>query len=184
VDKNGLRKLLLQQRQALPTELWQQKSLQLCTHLKTSGLFSQAKTILAYFSFRQEPDLACLLSTEKTWGFPRCTDNGLSWHTWSLNAPLLPGAYGIPEPQPDAPILVPDEVDLILVPAIACDARGYRLGYGGGFYDRMFSSNAWANKSTVGILFEFARVPQLPQDTWDKPLKNICTEAGLFSVNA
>lgn len=184
MDKKALRKLLLQQRQALPTEIWQQTSLQLCTHLESSGLFSQARTILAYFSFRQEPDLAYLFSTKKTWGFPRCTDDGLSWHIWSPNAPLLPGAYGIPEPRPDAPVLRPDDIDLILVPAVACDARGYRLGYGGGFYDRMFSSNAWADKSTVGILFEFARVPQLPHDPWDSPLKNICTEAGLFSASA
>lgn len=71
---------------------------------------------------------------------------------------------------------MPDEVDLILVPAVACDARGYRLGYGGGFYDRLLSSADWKSKPTIGIVFEYAYVSQLPVDPWDKPLNSICTE--------
>jgi 5-formyltetrahydrofolate cyclo-ligase len=76
--------------------------------------------------------------------------------------------------------LTPSAVDLILVPAIACDVQGYRLGYGGGFYDRLLSTPAWRAKPTIGIVFEFARLPQLPVDPWDRPLQGICTESGLF----
>ena len=90
--------------------------------------------------------------------------------------PLSKGDYGIFEPHPDSPTLQPDEIDLILVPAVACDVRGYRLGYGGGFYDRLLSSAEWALKPTVGIVFEFAYLPELPVDQWDKPLHSICTE--------
>lgn len=75
------------------------------------------------------------------------------------------------------------DVDLILVPAVACDRHGYRLGYGGGFYDRMLSLNEWTTPPTVGIVFDFAYLPQLPIDRWDKPLQAVCTETGFTTVN-
>lgn len=91
------------------------------------------------------------------------------------------GAYGIFEPHPDSPALQPNEIDLILVPAVACDRQGYRLGYGGGFYDRMLSSPEWLAKPTIGIVFEFAYLTELPIDSWDRPLKAICTETSVNS---
>jgi 5-formyltetrahydrofolate cyclo-ligase len=83
------------------------------------------------------------------------------------------------EPLPNSPTLQPVEVDLILVPAVACDYQGYRLGYGGGYYDRLLSSPEWASKPTIGVLFDFAYLPQLPTDTWDIQLHGVCTETGL-----
>jgi 5-formyltetrahydrofolate cyclo-ligase len=162
---------------------WQAQSDRLCTHLQTATLFTQAKTILAYFSFRQEPNLMPLMnqSSDRIWGFPRCVGKSLVWHVWSPDSlPLQIGAYGIREPHPDCPTLEADQVDLILVPAVACDRQGYRLGYGGGFYDRLLSAPSWAAKPTIGIVFEFAHLPQLPVDSWDQPLSAVCTEAGLF----
>ncbi len=145
--------------------------------MQSSALFTSAQTILAYFSFRQEPDLSPLfIDSSQRWGFSRCVRDALSWHIWQPGYALKKGKYGIFEPPSSAPQLEPTEVDLILVPAVACDQRGYRLGYGGGFYDRMFSSGEWASKPTVGIVFDFAYLPQLPIDRWDKPLKAICTE--------
>ncbi|NJL10607.1 MAG: 5-formyltetrahydrofolate cyclo-ligase, partial [Calothrix sp. SM1_7_51] len=90
------------------------------------------------------------------------------------------GKYGILEPHPDTPEISPEEVDLILVPCIACDYQGYRLGYGAGYYDRMFSKPEWSNKFSVGIVYDFALLPQLPADAWDKPLKAVLTENGVF----
>lgn len=175
-----LRRSLLKARQSIPMEEWKEKSDRICTHLKSSPLFTQGQTILAYFSFRQEPQLSSLFTeTKPRWGFPRCVGKSLSWHSWKPGENLQMGAYGIFEPCPDAPILEPGVVDLILVPAIACDLRKYRLGYGGGYYDRLLSSDAWALKPTIGIVFEFAYLPQLPIETWDKPLLGVCTETGL-----
>jgi 5-formyltetrahydrofolate cyclo-ligase len=71
-------------------------------------------------------------------------------------------------------------VDLILVPAVACDVRGYRLGYGAGYYDRLLSSSPWRAIPTLGVVFEYARLPSLPQDSWDLPLGGVCSESGLF----
>ncbi len=180
--KTQLRRRLLQQRQLLTPAQWQEKSMQICHLLSASPLFSNAKTIVAYFSFRNEPDLSYLFSLERTWGFSRCVNKSLTWHSWSLNQPLQTNSYGILEPLPVAAILQPEEVDLIIVPAVACDELGYRLGYGGGYYDRTLSSPLWAAKRTIGVVFDFAFLPQLPVDEWDRKLHGICTEKKLIML--
>jgi 5-formyltetrahydrofolate cyclo-ligase len=182
LTKTKLRKSLLNTRKSLSAQEWTQKSEILCNHLHNSPLFTQAKTILAYFSFRQEPDLSPLFTTPKKWGFPRCVGKELSWHVWQPGDALHTGAYGILEPLPDAPKIDRSEVDLILVPAVSCDVRGYRLGYGGGYYDRMLSLAEWESKIAIGTIFEFALLAQLPVDSWDKPLHGVCTESGLEMI--
>ncbi len=182
LTKAELRRQFLHIRKALPVEEWQVRSDRLVQHLQASSLFAQATTVLAYFSIRQEPDLKGLWSlaaqsSDKTWGFPRCVGKTLVWHRWQPFDPLQAGAYGILEPVATSPILT--KADLILVPAVACDRRGYRLGYGGGFYDRLLSDPLWANTPTIGITFAFAHQERLPQDDWDQPLTAVCTEDGL-----
>ncbi|MBW4659091.1 MAG: 5-formyltetrahydrofolate cyclo-ligase [Drouetiella hepatica Uher 2000/2452] len=192
VQKATLRRSLLQTRLSLAQKSWREQSDRLCVHLQSCDRFLQARTVLSYVSIRQEPDLSPLLhlprqdlqkkDLQKKWGLPRCMGKSLSWHIWSPDRPLVAGAYGIPEPDSDCPTVDPEGVDLILVPAVACDRRGYRLGYGGGFYDRLLSSPAWSAKPTIGIVFEFARVPELAIDPWDLPLDAVCTEAGLYEA--
>ena len=182
LTKTELRRSLLNTRKSLSAPEWRQKSEILCNHLQNSPLFTEAKTILAYFSFRQESDLSPLFVTPRTWGFPRCVGKQLSWHVWQPGDALHTGAYGILEPLPDAPKIDQSEVDLILVPAVSCDVRGYRLGYGGGYYDRMLSLAEWESKIAIGTIFEFALLAQLPVDSWDKPLHGICTESGLKMI--
>ncbi|MGB7709308.1 MAG: 5-formyltetrahydrofolate cyclo-ligase [Microcoleus sp.] len=178
LTKTELRRSLLQTRKSLSSEAWREKSDRICNHLQKSPLFTQAKTILAYFSFRQEPDLSPLFTTPKKWGFPRCVGKDLSWHIWQPGDALHTGLYGILEPLSDAPKIDHSEVDLILVPAVGCDLRGYRLGYGGGYYDRMLSKSEWESKVAIGIIFEFSLLAQLPVDSWDQTLHGICTESG------
>lgn len=179
MQKAELRRSLLQTRQSMTQEEWEQKSDRICFHLQSSPLFTQAKTILAYFSFRFEPNLTPLFSSDRNrWGVPRCVDKTLIWHLWKPGDPLQTGKYGIPEPLPNTPNLAPDEIDLILVPAVACDYQGYRLGYGGGYYDRLLCSPAWASKPTIGIVFDFAYLPRLPTNSWDIQMHGVCTETG------
>ncbi|MGB3760208.1 MAG: 5-formyltetrahydrofolate cyclo-ligase [Rivularia sp. (in: cyanobacteria)] len=184
LEKAELRRNLIKQRQSLTQNEWRGKSQAMCTNLSNSSLFTNAKTVLAYFSFRQEPDLSYLFSDNrfknmKNWGFPRCLDKSLIWHLWTPEDKLIAGKYGIREPYPDAPIINPSQVDLILVPCVACDYQSYRLGYGGGYYDRLLSSPEWQSIPTIGIVFANAYLPQVPVEAWDKKLDNICTETGL-----
>jgi 5-formyltetrahydrofolate cyclo-ligase len=192
MQKAELRRSLLKTRQSMSVAEWKLYSDRICTYITTSPLFTQAKTILAYFSFRQEPDLSPLFAdisfdgsqdTQmiKRWGFPRCVGDSLSWHLYIKDS-LQKSAYGIIEPHAEAPTIKPTEVDLIIIPCVACDRLGYRLGYGGGYYDRLLSSPEWATKPTIGIVFDFAYLPQLPIEPWDQPLQNICTEMGLTKV--
>ncbi|NJK49776.1 5-formyltetrahydrofolate cyclo-ligase [Candidatus Gracilibacteria bacterium] len=179
-NKSELRKQILKQRLSLTQESWREKSDRICHFLQSFPLFIEAKTILSYFSFRQEPDLSSLFSSNHRWGFSRCVDKSLVWHVWNVGEPLQTGNFGIQEPLPTAPILNADDVDLILVPAVACDYQGYRLGYGGGFYDRLLNLPEWSHIPTIGIIFELARLPQLPVDSWDKKLQATCTETNIF----
>nr|WP_199311972.1 5-formyltetrahydrofolate cyclo-ligase [Phormidium tenue] len=181
--KSDLRRRLISARQSIPPQLWKQKSDRICAHLLNWSYFRQCRIILAYTSFRQEPDLSPLTAHHPHWGLPRCVDkNQLTWHYWSANSrwPLRKGSYGIIEPHPKSPQVDLSLVDLVLVPAVACDVRGYRLGYGGGYYDRLLSQPPWQSIPTVGIVFEYARLPTLPKDVWDKPLAGVCSESGLF----
>ena len=180
--KQDLRRQLIQQRRALPADQWRTKSDRICQNLQSNPIFQQAQTILVYLSIRQEPDLSPLWSLPKRWGLSRCVDQTLIWHQWQTNDPLIAGTYGILEPSPDAPLLQPKEIDLILVPAVACDRKGYRLGYGGGYYDRLLNLPNWREIPTLGILFDFAYVPQLPREAWDLPLSGICTENRIINI--
>ena len=181
-NKIELRRSLIQKRRSLSSMEWQAKSDRICKHLQSFSPYQEAKTVLAYFSFRQEPDLSFLFTSQQhRWGFPRCVGKFLIWHLWQPGEKLAQGKFGILEPASDAPTLSAKDVDLILVPAVAIDGQGYRLGYGGGFYDHLLSKPRWENILTVGIIFEFAYVPKLPNDIWDIKLQYICTNKALYS---
>lgn len=182
-DKLTLRRSILEKRRSLSAVQWRVDSDRLCEQLQSFPLYLEAKTILAYFSFRQEPDLSLLfnLNSQQRWAFPRCVGKSLLWHLWQPGEQLILGKFGILEPLPTAPTISAKNVDLILVPAVACDRQGYRLGYGGGFYDRMLSTPDWHNVATVGITFEFAYLTRLPVESWDIRLQHICTEADFYS---
>lgn len=185
-DKNTLRRQVLTQRQSMPVEQWRLFSQTLCQQLLDSSLWEQAQTILAYMTFRQEPDLSWLFlqGQDREWGIPRCVGKDLVWHhCHPLNSQMLQtGKYGILEPYPDCPELSAADVDLILVPAVACDRNGYRLGYGGGYYDRLLTSPDWSSIPTVGMIFAQDLFDNLPTESWDQPLQFICTEKGLTST--
>jgi 5-formyltetrahydrofolate cyclo-ligase len=178
-----LRRQLIQQRQTLTPELWRSMSDQLCDHLANCAQFSNAQTILAYRSHRQEPSLDRLFAQpHKYWGLPRSVGKDLCWHGWQPSELLVIGKYNIQEPDPASPLLTPDLVDLILVPAVAIDRCGYRLGYGGGYYDRLRADPRWREIPTIGIVFNFAYVDKLPIEVWDLPIDAVCTELGVRNL--
>ncbi len=183
MDKKALRRQLLQQRQAMEPEDWRSRSDRICAHLGSWPPLQQARWVLGYCSVRQEPDIQALFDQGPPhWGIPRCEGKALHWHQWPRGdraTGLVTGVYGIVEPSPQLPPVDPVQVDLILVPAIAWDSQGYRLGYGGGYYDRLLSQPPWDRIPTLAILFDPGRIPALPHDPWDRPLWGACTETGI-----
>ncbi len=188
--KSYLRQRFLRERQSLAIADWQRKSQQLCSHLQQVKRYRSASTVLAYQSIRQEPDLHYLWHADssggvKGWGLPRCEGKALVWHRWEPDrtGQLKSGVYGIPEPRPDLPVLTAAAVDLMLVPAVACDRQGIRLGYGGGYYDRLLRQPDWCAVPTICVVFEFSFVPVLPQDPWDCLVQGVCTETGFYPIS-
>jgi 5-formyltetrahydrofolate cyclo-ligase len=101
----------------------------------------------------------------------------LEFHAWSPDTPMKIGHHKIAEPT-SGRVVVPD---LLLVPCVGFDADGYRLGYGGGYYDRTLAAWPGAKKPvTVGIAYEACRAPELQREAHDIPLDVIVTEAGFY----
>ncbi len=101
----------------------------------------------------------------------------LQFHAWAPDAPMRIGHHRIPEPADARPLLP----DLLLIPCVGFDDEGYRLGYGGGYYDRTLA--AWEGTSkpvTIGIGYEACRAT-LPRELHDVPLDAIVSDAGLFA---
>ncbi len=102
---------------------------------------------------------------------------GLQYRCWS-DAPLQPDSCGIPAPAHGSP-LGPDQLELLLVPALAVDQQGIRLGYGGGYYDRLRADPAWAAVPAWLVLPSACVTTEpLPRDPWDVPFTGWITERG------
>ena len=107
-------------------------------------------------------------------------DGALSYHPWT-DAPLTPDGCGIAAPL-DEPELSPEQLALLLVPALAVDQNGVRLGYGGGYYDRLRCQATWKQRPALVVVPEacVSREP-LPVNDWDQPFDGWVTEQGCRS---
>jgi 5-formyltetrahydrofolate cyclo-ligase len=102
----------------------------------------------------------------------------LEYRPWTPDVAMAPGkfSFGIPEPV-TGPAVIPD---LLLVPLLGFDEAGYRLGYGGGYFDRTLA--AWPQRPrTIGVGFEIGRMETIRPQPHDIPLDLIVTEAGVFA---
>lgn len=186
--KQQLRQQIIDARQNLSSPICQQKSEAICGYLSEWEPVRSAQVILAFMSFRQEPYLSYLWQAfpSKIWGLPRCYGKELAWYQIDpnrLSQETEVGAYGISEPLTSLPPIDLTKVEVVLVPSVACDRRGYRLGYGGGFYDRFLArKDISATIKTVGIVFADFYLEHLPEDPWDARINAVCTEAGIQIV--
>ncbi|WP_353119111.1 5-formyltetrahydrofolate cyclo-ligase [Nitratidesulfovibrio sp.] len=116
-------------------------------------------------------------------------DNEMCLAPCACAADLKPGRYGIAEPDPTrcpaidmnaepghASAFAPD---LAIIPGVAFDRQGNRLGHGAGYYDRFLAHPAMARTALVGLAYAFQIVPALPVAPWDRPVHALCTEEGL-----
>lgn len=112
-------------------------------------------------------------------------DASLGFAPWKVGDPVHPNRYGIPEPAVrPTPLLAPATMQLVLVPLVAFDRRGNRLGSGAGYYDRSFAFLRDGERPRepllVGIAYSFQEVDVLPREPWDVPLDFVCTERELI----
>lgn len=138
----------------------------------------------AYWPMRDELDPLLALKALAAKGHPTClpvvlgNNQPLVFRSWKPGQHLVTGAFGTSEPPPEAPEVEPD---LLLVPLLAFDRKGYRLGYGGGFYDRtLVALRARKAILAVGIAFAKQEVPEVPHDELDQRVDLIVTEAGVI----
>jgi len=185
VNKQQLRRQMIAARQALtPADRACRSALAQQAVLATPE-WTQARTVLLYIPVRGEVDTVLLAAAGVQQGkqllLPRAEQGGrrLWLHRWDGTVDqLAPGAYGIPEPLPDLPQADPAGVDLVVVPGVAFDRRGYRLGYGGGYYDRALPGMDRAVK--IGLGYAFQLVDLLPAEAHDVRLHAVATDDGLL----
>ena len=108
--------------------------------------------------------------------------SALTFRQWQPDDHMVSGRYGISEPSPDQPLLVPDHV---LVPLLAFDRQGGRLGYGAGYYDRTLQAlrerSGRESVRAIGLAFAVQELDEVPVDVHDQPLDWIVTEAGIMA---
>jgi 5-formyltetrahydrofolate cyclo-ligase len=138
--------------------------------------------VSAYVAIGDEADPAPLIERLHAHGhpiaLPRVVRKGekLVFHLYRPGAPLVPGVFGLSQPGKDWPEAVPD---VLVIPLLAFDARGQRLGYGAGFYDRTLAAlRASRNIVAVGFAYAGQEVPDVPHQSSDEPLDWIVTERG------
>ena len=135
--------------------------------------FQKAKIVAMYASFRNEVDTVSLvretLTLDKKVCLPKTNikTRSLTFHLISKMEDLAPGAFGIPEPKKDCPVVPPSEIDLVIMPGIAFDETGRRIGFGGGYYDR-FLKQISPHAKKIALAYEFQvireRIPDLAKD--------------------
>ena len=146
-------------------------------------------TVAAYLAFDGEPDLRPALGELEASGvrlaLPVIRDAPgkavITFRHWSGDSELRPNRYGIAEPAGTEDIRVA-EIDLVLVPLVAWDRSGVRLGMGASFYDRLFQPYAELDRPVrMGVGYELQYADNIPREPWDIHLHGVLTENGWFT---
>ncbi len=178
--KQKQRKELLSLRRALPAAYRASAARAITECVKKNALFCESRLILAYYPVREEPDLVPLwqaaLGPGKTLAFPRCEKHTLRFCIVTSLEELVTDAYGIPAPPSDAPSVTDFTGALCIAPALSVDARGVRLGYGGGYYDRFFAAHPEVLRMVC--LYEKMRREVLEAEAFDCCIHTLITELG------
>lgn len=147
-------------------------------HLTAALSGFEGEVLAGYMPMRTEIDpLAAMARHDGPVGVPVITGSAqpLRFRSWTPGAALIPGDFGALIPAA-GDWLVPR---VLIVPLLAFDRRGYRLGYGGGFYDRTLAQlRARGPVTAIGFAFGAQELPEVPIDATDQPLDLIVTEAG------
>ena len=188
-DKGALRKDLLQRRRSLDPAAIHRLSAQIAEQVCQSSVFANSSSIAAYLPIANEVD--CRPVIEAAWQSDKVVllpviqrSGAMQFFPYGKSTPLRKNFFGIDEPaaQAQAP-LAAAEIDLVLLPLVGFDCRGYRLGMGGGYYDHHLGESRGKapghSARLIGLAYDFQRLDALPDDEWDIPLDGVVTESGI-----
>lgn len=183
----ALRAAMRRQRAALsPAEL-AATSLAITRHLWRLPPVARARRLAAYMAVGGEVDCSTFLAQARARGretfLPVLHGQKLMFAPAPAGVAMAENRFGIPEPAYGAGCWLRGmDIDVVLVPLVAFDDQGHRLGMGGGYYDRSFSfaihRGAWRRPWLIGLAHEFQRVDAISAQCWDVPLHAVVTERG------
>jgi len=177
-EKADLRKQLMGHEAGLTKNYITESNAGIIRNLFSLEEFQRSETVLFFYSIWSEPDTHEMIRRAfdlgKTVALPKTYPKGIMTARKIEGFDgLTPTRFGIPEPAESAPLIKPNELDFIVVPAVAFDREGYRLGHGAGYYDRYISC---ANAFACGVAREKMLVPRVPREKHDIRVKCIVTE--------
>jgi 5-formyltetrahydrofolate cyclo-ligase len=188
--KTLLRQRVLAQRDALDARTRAAHSRRITERLLALPAYRDARCVLAYMSFGSEPGtglfVAHALHSGKHLVLPRVDRTARALRLHRVEDPardLEAGVWGIREPRSACPAATPDEIDFVLVPGVAFTERGERLGYGGGYYDRLIPRFRRRSPLVAGA-FSLQLQPALPVDAFDQRMDLVVTEERVYEAGA
>ncbi len=189
-EKAALRLRFRTLRSALPLPRRNALDAEICHLFLNSEVYRSAGTLLLYASLPEEIDLFRILQEARADGketaYPLCDPKTgtLTFHMIESVSQLIPGFFGLREPAPDTPVFSSDRIAsgqaVCLVPGIVFDRRGYRIGFGKGYYDRFLPDFPGI---TVGLAYDCCVVPSLPREPFDRPVSLLVTEKGVLTAH-
>ena len=182
--KTALRAAQVAARDGLTPEQRAAATAAIVARVRSLPAWQRARGVLSYMAFGSELDLGELhrelLLQGRLLVAPRVPAQGRALElrqVADLAHDLAPSRWGIPEPQPErCPLVDPAQIDLVLVPGVAFDRRGNRLGYGAGFYDRLFLRLA-PSALRVACVHDALLVDRVPAEPHDAPVDLLITES-------
>lgn len=202
IDKSLIRKTALQKRDSLPAAEKRARDLEIEKRLAALPHFAEAKTVMCFASFRSEPDtfgiMAKVLAAGKRLALPKVIKERRELALFEIKnlGELKRGCMGIPEPESHHERVVGvGELDIVIMPGIAFDSKGGRVGYGGGYYDRLLAPRFSAPRhhagltgkskgrpALVAISYAWQVLGEVPMASHDVRVHVIVTEAATIVV--
>jgi 5-formyltetrahydrofolate cyclo-ligase len=174
MDKNALRKQIREKKRAMTMAQIEEKSRILSRLFTQSQLYQKAQTIYGYLPYNQEvrtvPMLEQAIRDGKRVAVPKVYGDEMRFIYLDDLSAVEKGYAGIPEPVADDPV-ADDLTALVLMPGLAFDPVGHRIGYGGGFYDKFLAAEP--NHPTLALCFDFQMLPSLETEEFDIPVDQV-----------
>ncbi len=174
MDKTALRKEIKEKKRAMTETEIVQASRRLGELFAASEAYKMAKTIYGYLPYNQEvrtvPMLQKALDDGKKVAVPKCCGDEMRFIYLEDLSQVEKGYCGIPEPIADEPV-ADDKTALVLMPGLAFDQEGHRIGYGGGFYDKFLAAEP--EHPTLALCYAFQMLDHLETEEFDVPVDTV-----------